>query len=154
MDEVKALEILKGVIFISRVGDDVSAPWVSEDGTVGVDADLNREQLQALLFFIDKKYPPTQEQPKMDEQIIDNSNKRVPSGLYEHYKRGRFVVLGVAKNCKTEEEVVVFYNEFNLKALWVRPVEEFLGTVELNGEQVPRFVKLDTIRPASEVLRG
>lgn len=89
----------------------------------------------------------------MDEQIIDNSNQRVPSGLYEHYKRGRFIVLGVAKNCKTEEEVVVFYNEFNLKALWIRPVEEFLGTVELNGEQVPRFVKLDTIRPASEVVR-
>jgi hypothetical protein len=105
---------------------------------------------QQFLFYHQLRF---KEQPKMDEQIIDNSNQRVPSGLYEHYKRGRFIVLGVAKNCKTEEEVVVFYNEFNLKALWIRPVEEFLGTVELNGEQVPRFVKLDTIRPASEVVR-
>ena len=148
MDEAKALELLKGVIFISRVGDEDSAPWVSDDGTVGVDADLNREQLQALLFFIDKKYPPTKEQPKMDEQIIDNSNKRVTPGVYKHYKRGKFVVLGIAKNCKTGEEVVVFYNEEDLSSMWIRPVEEFLSPAELDGQTVPRFVKLGANLPA------
>lgn len=55
MDEAQALETLKDVIFVSRVGDDGSAPWVSDDGTVGVDASLNRDHLLALLFFVDKK---------------------------------------------------------------------------------------------------
>lgn len=84
----------------------------------------------------------------MDEQLIDHSNKRVTPGVYKHYKRGRFVVLGVAKNCKTNEEVVVFYNEEDMSSMWIRPVEEFLSTAELDGDQVVRFVKVD------HVLRG
>lgn len=152
MDELEATRILAACD--SFIGQENDQLYIHR-GEVFLDGRFNIEQLRALLFFLEKdalSKQPT-EQVKMDEQIIDNSNQRVPSGLYEHYKRGRFIVLGVAKNCKTEEEVVVFYNEFNLKALWVRPIEEFLATVELNGAQVPRFVKLDTIRPASEVVR-
>lgn len=84
----------------------------------------------------------------MDEQIIDNSNKRVTPGVYKHYKRGKFVVLGIAKNCKTGEEVVVFYNEEDLSSMWIRPVEEFLSPAELDGQTVPRFVKLGANLPA------
>jgi hypothetical protein len=97
---------------------------------------------QQFLFYHQLR---SKEQPTMDEQLIDHSNKRVTPGVYKHYKRGRFVVLGVAKNCKTNEEVVVFYNEEDMSSMWIRPVEEFLSTAELDGDQVVRFVKVDHV---------
>jgi hypothetical protein len=60
-------------------------------------------------------------------------------GRYRHYKGKDYEVVGLATHSETEEELVVYrtlYGEFDL---WVRPLEMFVGTVELDGEPTPRF---------------
>ena len=65
-------------------------------------------------------------------------------GIYEHYKKKRYQVIGVARHSETLEEMVVYRalydsEEFGDQALWVRPKAMFLEEVEIDGKLVPRF---------------
>jgi len=65
-------------------------------------------------------------------------------GLYEHYKGRRYEVLGECHHSETLERLVVYralydHPEFGPNALWVRPFDMFLETVEIDGETLPRF---------------
>ena len=60
-------------------------------------------------------------------------------GRYRHYKGNEYVVLGVARHSETDEELVVYRPDYGEQGLWVRPKEMFLETVEVDGQQVPRF---------------
>jgi hypothetical protein len=68
----------------------------------------------------------------------------VVDGIYEHYKKKRYQVIGVARHSETLEEMVVYRalydsEEFGDQALWVRPKAMFLEEVEVDGVRVPRF---------------
>ena len=66
-------------------------------------------------------------------------NEQVPNGIYEHYKGERYEVMGVATHSETLEQLVYYralYGEFGL---WVRPLEMFIQTVEVAGQEKPRF---------------
>ena len=63
----------------------------------------------------------------------------VPTGRYRHYKGREYAVLGVARHSETQEEFVVYRQEYGDFSLWVRPVAMFLEAVESGGETVPRF---------------
>lgn len=63
----------------------------------------------------------------------------VLTGRYRHYKGNEYTVLGVARHSETEEELVVYRQEYEPRALWVRPKAMFCETVEVAGEVVPRF---------------
>ncbi|MCK4521028.1 MAG: DUF1653 domain-containing protein [Nanoarchaeota archaeon] len=68
----------------------------------------------------------------------------VKPGKYQHYKGNFYEVIGVARHSETLEELVVYKalydsEEFGNNALWVRPKEMFLGTVNVDGKEVPRF---------------
>ena len=68
----------------------------------------------------------------------------VKFGKYFHYKGKHYEVVGVARHTETMEELVVYralYDspEFGPNALWVRPKEMFIETVDVSGEKVPRF---------------
>lgn len=69
------------------------------------------------------------------------SNAKLKLGEYEHFKGGRYRVLGVAKHSETKEDLVVYepLYENTLSKLWVRPLAMFTDTVERDGKQVPRF---------------
>ncbi len=63
-------------------------------------------------------------------------------GVYEHYKSGKkYRVIDVAKHSESLEDMVVYeaLYENTMSKLWVRPLEMFLGEVEINGKRVPRF---------------
>ena len=66
-------------------------------------------------------------------------------GIYQHYKGKKYTVLGVAKHSETLEDLVVYVTlyENDLSAVWVRPLKMFLETVIIDGEEVPRFKKVD-----------
>lgn len=62
-------------------------------------------------------------------------------GMYQHFKGGKYRVLGVAKHSETFEEMVVYealYDNPRSK-LWVRPLSMFLEEVERDGIKQPRF---------------
>jgi hypothetical protein len=63
----------------------------------------------------------------------------VPLGRYRHYKGREYVVLGVARNSETEEELVVYQQDYGDRGLWVRPKEMFFEQVVVEGRTVPRF---------------
>ena len=67
-------------------------------------------------------------------------------GVYEHYKSGKkYRAIGVAKHSETLEDMVVYeaLYENEMSKLWVRPLEMFLGEVEIGGKKVSRFRYLD-----------
>ena len=61
------------------------------------------------------------------------------TGLYRHYKGPEYRVFGVARHSETEEQVVFYQALYGDFGLWVRPLSMFLESVEVDGEQVPRF---------------
>ena len=63
----------------------------------------------------------------------------IEPGRYRHYKGNFYQVLGVARHSETEEELVVYRQEYGDRSLWVRPKAMFLETVEVDGQMVPRF---------------
>lgn len=61
------------------------------------------------------------------------------SGRYRHYKGKDYVVVGVARHSETDEELVVYRQDYGDKGLWVRPKGMFLEDVVIKGRSVPRF---------------
>ena len=67
-------------------------------------------------------------------------------GEYEHYKGKRYKVLGVGRHTEADEYFVVYmplYEHDGQPDIWLRPHAMFTETVELNGEIIPRFKKIN-----------
>ena len=64
---------------------------------------------------------------------------RLKSGIYKHYKGNEYRVIDTATHSETLEEVVVYRPLYGEGKLWVRPLDMFLETVEVNGKTVERF---------------
>lgn len=77
------------------------------------------------------------------------------TGRYRHYKGQEYTVLGIARHSETEEQLVVYRQEYGARRLWVRPLAMFLETVEIEGRQVPRFelvaADINQIAPAKHI---
>lgn len=74
--------------------------------------------------------------------MTERKNEISP-GKYRHYKGKDYEVIGVARHSETEEQMVVYRCLYGDYGLWVRPLSMFRETVEVAGEQVPRFARLD-----------
>ena len=70
---------------------------------------------------------------------MDESGHTLPTGRYRHYKGREYFVLGIARHSETEEELVVYRQEYGERSWWVRPKAMFLELVTVAGRQVPRF---------------
>lgn len=64
---------------------------------------------------------------------------KIPSGIYEHYKGGYYLVFFVALHSETEQEMVIYQPLSGDFRIWSRPLTMFLENVEYNGVQQPRF---------------
>lgn len=70
---------------------------------------------------------------------VSSGMTTIQPGRYRHYKGKEYVVLDVARHSETEEELVVYRQDYGDRGLWVRPKNMFIETVEVDGQQVPRF---------------
>jgi hypothetical protein len=68
-------------------------------------------------------------------------------GRYRHYKGNDYIVLGIARHSETEDEFVVYRQDYGDRSLWVRPLAMFTETVEVACHRVPRF---QYVGPADE----
>ncbi|WP_437187031.1 DUF1653 domain-containing protein [Planctomicrobium sp. SH668] len=75
----------------------------------------------------------------MDQKKSLPLTHAVSPGRYRHYKGNEYTVLGIARHSETEEELVVYRQEYGEFGLWVRPASMFTELVEVNGNSVPRF---------------
>jgi len=66
----------------------------------------------------------------------------IQPGTYRHYKGNTYRVLGVAKHSETEEDLVVYQALYGECGWWVRPLEIFSGQVDVDGNVVPRFERI------------
>jgi len=63
----------------------------------------------------------------------------VQPGLYRHYKGKEYTVIGVACHSETQEEMVVYRQEYGDHGLWGRPKAMFMEMVAVNGQTEARF---------------
>ena len=66
----------------------------------------------------------------------------VQPGRYRHYKGNEYTVIGVALHSETQDELVVYRQEYGEHGLWVRPRPMFSETVKVEGRDVHRFQPL------------
>ncbi len=67
----------------------------------------------------------------------------IKAGRYRHYKGGEYHVIDTAIHSETEEIVVVYRPLYGEKKLWVRPLENFLDKVNIEGETIDRFTLIE-----------
>ena len=60
-------------------------------------------------------------------------------GIYKHFKGNLYQVIEVATHSETREQLVVYRTLYGDYSMWVRPLTMFQETVEVDGQQVPRF---------------
>lgn len=65
-----------------------------------------------------------------------------PPGRYRHHKGGEYRVLGAVRHSETLEPLVLYRPLYGSSGDWVRPHAMFFGTVEVNGQTVPRFAPM------------
>lgn len=67
--------------------------------------------------------------------------KGFQTGIYQHYKGDKYLVLALAKHSETLEDMVVYVSLYDNpeSQVWVRPANMFFGTVVRDGKTVPRF---------------
>ena len=66
----------------------------------------------------------------------------LPPGRYRHYKGNEYTVLGVARHSETDEQLVVYRQEYGDHGLWVRSKAMFMEMVTVDGRERPRFQPL------------
>jgi len=70
--------------------------------------------------------------------------EELKTGKYKHYKGKLYQVLGVARHTETDEFLVAYQalydsEEFGSNTFWVRPLSMFVGKVQVDGKEMPRF---------------
>ncbi|OGM60099.1 hypothetical protein A3A75_01705 [Candidatus Woesebacteria bacterium RIFCSPLOWO2_01_FULL_39_10] len=75
----------------------------------------------------------------MTEVELSKKAKSLKLGIYEHYKKKRYEMLGVVIHSETLEELVLYKALYGRRLKWVRPLDMFLESVEVDGEVKPRF---------------
>ncbi len=74
--------------------------------------------------------------------------QNITPGTYQHYKGGQYEVLGIGRIEATLKECVIYKalyktEDFPERSMWVRPLDEFVEEVEVDGETVSRFTRVD-----------
>ena len=83
----------------------------------------------------------TQEQ--LATRLADAKTKVQIGARYEHYKKFTYVVKDVALWEATNEPCVVYQAEYGAQGTFIRPLAAWNEIVEVNGEQIPRFRKIN-----------
>ena len=68
-----------------------------------------------------------------------SKTSRIIPGIYRHYKGNRYRVFEIATHSETGEKLVVYRCLYGDHDLWVRPLEMFASTVEVDGCLLKRF---------------
>ncbi len=75
----------------------------------------------------------------MSDIKLSEKAKNIKLGIYEHYKKNRYQVLGVAVHSETLEELVIYKALYGEGLTWVRPLDMFFEEIEYEGKKQKRF---------------
>jgi hypothetical protein len=68
-----------------------------------------------------------------------NAENPIPLGRYRHFKGNDYSVVGFARHSETKELMVLYVPLYGKGGYWVRPLDMFTATVDVDGEAQPRF---------------
>ena len=71
--------------------------------------------------------------------------KEIKTGIYQHYKGNKYLVLATAKHSETLEDMVVYASLYENpeSQVWVRPAEIFYEKVKYKDKLIERFKYLE-----------
>lgn len=72
------------------------------------------------------------------------ASQRPHPGIYRHHKGQLYEVIETALHSETYQAFVVYRALYGEGNLWIRPRSMFLGTLEVDGKKVQRFVPVDS----------
>ena len=76
--------------------------------------------------------------------------EKIKPGKYRHYKGNLYEVIGVGRHTETKEELVVYraiYDDGAWSGGWnFKPLGNFLEKVVVNGDEIPRFKRVEDKR--------
>lgn len=86
------------------------------------------------------KYPLAQEslwQKMLKERGLTNTR------YFEHFKGGKYKLIGFGKDSETLEDVVIYQALYGANQIWVRPYDIFFSKAkDENGNEVDRFTEI------------
>ncbi|MBQ3162723.1 MAG: DUF1653 domain-containing protein [Oscillospiraceae bacterium] len=122
------------------IADGSKAVEIPEPETIEVKVEAPAEPAPApVASVVEVKEEPA---PKNNGVVgigVPEGRKIVLGGHYKHFKGGDYVVLNVAKDSETLEEMVVYMQIYDKPTVWVRPLKLFLEDVDDHGNIKPRF---------------
>ncbi|MBK6637340.1 MAG: DUF1653 domain-containing protein [Rhodocyclaceae bacterium] len=65
-----------------------------------------------------------------------------PPGRYRHYKGKEYQVLDTVRHSETLAPMTLYRALYGEQGLWVRPAAMFAEIVTINGQAVPRFLRV------------
>src|SRR5680860_77778 len=72
--------------------------------------------------------------------------EKLQTGIYQHYKGGKYELLFIAEQTETEEAMVI-YRSLKDQKIWARPLSNWQEEVEVDGENKTRFTFLESLEP-------
>lgn len=69
---------------------------------------------------------------------LEEVKQLVPPGPYEHFKGGKYEVIYVGR-VEANLEIVIIYRALKTGEIWTRPAQQFMESVEVDGQRVRRF---------------
>lgn len=77
----------------------------------------------------------------MEKEIkpLSETAKNFKFGVYQHFKGNNYKVLNIGRDSDTLEEVVIYQGLYDDNPVFVRPLNEFIETIERDGERIERF---------------
>lgn len=64
-------------------------------------------------------------------------------GLYRHYKGDLYRAWCIGRLSESRHEEMVVYTGIEYGLTWIRPLQMFVETVEVDGVSKPRFERID-----------
>ncbi len=65
--------------------------------------------------------------------------KDIKRGIYRHYKGNLYQVLSTGRHSETEEWMVIYKTLYGDASIWIRPFDNFIEEVEVDGKKQKRF---------------
>lgn len=81
----------------------------------------------------------------MTESSEFSPKPELVTGVYRHYKGNDYEVMDVVCHSETHQWLVLYRRLYEMVGpeIWVRPYDMFMEDVELDGERIPRFRRID-----------
>ncbi len=102
---------------------------------------------------------PSKNLKKIAESVVCATQRRAmsqmsdvePGQLYQHYKGNFYEIVTIGRYSEDPTKKMVVYKalydapEFGKNSVWVRPHAMFIETVVVDGQNMPRFKKIDSL---------